>query len=314
MAADHSLFASKLNKCLAASSLSAEDVVLELNKYGFPVPQHTFSYWLQGYFLPRSEAAFQLVDVLESVLGVSDASLSDALLVDLSSGLSFVPGENVQTEASSFSVAHRRFSSVADDATDWEATVIQKVVRDEVVLSADWKTLTQEVTIFARVPTAPNPFFSFQLYYEDGCECPGREDVFYDLSGVTLKKCDVSKEDGRTIYIAHFSLPDDVVPGDLYKFSYKWDEKHIVAPNILCNRFVPWSLDFYSCSVTFEGGIPRGIRYVTCENRGDEDVEVPNDIPLVRDGNTVSVSIKNFGNIIGYFELPEPTLNNELNE
>ncbi|MBR5950031.1 MAG: hypothetical protein IKZ87_01200, partial [Actinomycetaceae bacterium] len=97
-----------------------------------------------------------------------------------------------------------------------------------------------------------------------------------------------------------------VVPGDLHKFSYRWDEKRDDVPNVLCYGFVPWLLDFYSGSVTFEGGIPEGIRYVTCENRDGEDVEVPNDIPVERSGNTVSVSVKNFGNIVAYFEVPTP--------
>ena len=35
-------------------------------------------------------------------------------------------------------------------------------------------------------------------------------------------------------------------------------------------------------------------------------MEVPNEIPVMRRGNTVSVSIKNFGNIVGYFEIPIP--------
>ena len=69
-------------------------------------------------------------------------------------------------------------------------------------------------------------------------------------------------------------------------------------------RLLSWTLDFYSFTVTFEGGIPDGVRYVTREPIGDQEVEVPNDIPIIREGNTVSVSMKNFGNIIGYFELP----------
>ena len=59
--------------------------------------------------------------------------------------------------------------------------------------------------------------------------------------------------------------------------------------------------------MTFEGEVPQGVRYVTCEKRGVEEVEIPNDIPVVYDGKTVSVSAKNFGNIVGYFEVPPPT-------
>lgn len=306
MAEERSLFAKELNKRLVATSLSAEDVVRELNKYGFPVPQHTFSYWLQGYFLPRSEAAFQLVSVLENVLEVVDASLSDALLTDLSSGFSFVPGGNAEVEALSASEKHSLFSDDADDATDWEANAIHKVVRDEVVVSADRKAVTRTVTIFARVPSAPNPSVSFQVVFRDGRDWPGHEDVFYDVTGMTLEKSDVSQKNGRTIYAARFSLPDNVAPGDLHKLSFKMDGCSRELIDVPCYRFLPWVLNLYSASVTFEGGIPENIRFVTCENRGGEDVEVPNEIPVMRRGNTVSVSIKNFGNIVGYFEIPIP--------
>lgn len=304
MAVEHSRFASELNKLLEAAPLSPEEVTVELNKQGFPVPQHTFSYWLQGYFLPRSESAFQLVAVLESIFSVSDNRLADALLEDLSSGASFVPGENSQAEVASSPVEHERFSSSADVSVDWESIVVQKVVRDEIYLEADRKYLRHKVTILARVPSAPNPTFLFHLSLERDREFPGKEDVFYDLSGVTLKKCEIVEENGRIIYVAQFALPDDVVPGDLYQFSYTWDEKSNVEFDIPWYRFVPWSLDFYSCRVTFEGEVPQGIRYVTCEKRGIEDVEVPNNILIMRDGKTVSISAKNFGNITGYFEIP----------
>lgn len=186
MAVEHSQFATELNRLLGATSLSAEEAVAELNRQGFPVPQHTFSYWLQGYFLPRNESAFQLVAILENFFGVSDNRLSDALLVDLSSGFSFVPGENVQAEVMSAPAEYKRFFDSVYDSVDWEATLIQKVVRDEVFLSADHKYQRHKVTVFARVPSVPNPTFFSQILHETGVAAASDE-VFYDLSGITLK-------------------------------------------------------------------------------------------------------------------------------
>jgi hypothetical protein len=74
-----------LNRILDSTSFSSEVIVSELNRQGFPLPLRTFNYWLQGYFLPRSESAFQLVAILENICGVTDNRLSDALLEDLSS-------------------------------------------------------------------------------------------------------------------------------------------------------------------------------------------------------------------------------------
>ncbi|MBR6458723.1 MAG: hypothetical protein IKS49_01005 [Actinomycetaceae bacterium] len=301
---EQSHFARELNESLRRTSMSPEDVVVELNRRSFPLPLHTFSYWLQGYFLPRSEAAFQLLDILEHILSISDNRLADALLEDLSTGASFVPGEFTEAEAVVASPPNMRFSNLIDEDTiDWEANLIQKVVRDEVHLSADLRYARISVTILARVPSVPNPSFFFQLLHEDGLET-GREEYFYDISGMTLKEKDVFEEDGKTICSAQFVLPDDVIPGDLHKLSYSWDEKSRDPVTRAGVRFIPWILDFYSCKVTFEGGIPDGIRYTTLEQVGDQRVEVPNDIPLIRQRNSLSISAKNFGNRVGYFEIP----------
>ncbi|MBR5951068.1 MAG: hypothetical protein IKZ87_06510 [Actinomycetaceae bacterium] len=283
--------------------MTSENVVLELTRLSFPVPLHTFNYWLQGYFLPRSETAFQIVSMLENIFGLIDNRLSDALLEDLSSGASFVPGENIQKELAPFPEEYKRFSRNADDEADWQANVVQKVVRDDVVLSADRKYVKHKVTILARVPPAPNPTFFFQISHKNDMKI-ARGDIFYDLSGISLKKCDVFEENGFTIYAAQFALPDDVVPGDLHSFSYACDEKTTEPITEICDRFLPWTLDFYSGKVTFEGGVPEGVRYVTLKQEGGREVEVPNDLTVTHYGESVSVSTKNFGNIIGYFEVP----------
>ncbi|MBR6458725.1 MAG: hypothetical protein IKS49_01015 [Actinomycetaceae bacterium] len=291
--------------------MSPEEVVRELTMLSFPVPLHTFNYWLRGYFLPRSESAFQLVGILEHILGISDNRLSDALLEDLSSGSSFVPGEFVPSENIAMPpppkrLEARRFSSTADESIDWEANIIQKVVRDELYLSADHKYLRYKVTILARVPSVPDPTFFFQILHEDGITT-GREDYFYDISGMSLKKQDVFEENGMTICAAQFALPDDVIPGDLHKFSYAWDEKSEEPMVKIGERLLSWTLDFYSFAVTFEGGIPDGVRYVTREPVGDTEIEIPNNIPVMCEGNTLRVSTKNFGSIVGYLEVPLPT-------
>ncbi|MBR6458722.1 MAG: hypothetical protein IKS49_01000 [Actinomycetaceae bacterium] len=108
-----------------------------------------------------------------------------------------------------------------------------------------------------------------------------------------------------TICTAKFALPDDVVPGDLHRLSYSWDEKYRDPTEILCERVVPWVLDFYSSKLTFEGGVPDGVRYVTCEP-DEEEKEVPHNLRVVREGNSVSISTKNFGNIVGSFRVPPP--------
>lgn len=310
--AEASRFAEELNELLATSSMSAEDIVAELNKHGFPLPLHTFSYWLQGYFLPRSDSAFHLVSVLEIITGITDNRLSDALLQDLSSTASFVPGDSVTPELFGSAVSENtHFFTTVDAATDWESVLIQKAIRDEAIVSADLKRVRYKSTVLARVPSVPNPTFIFQLLHEEGLSSDG-EEYLYDLSGIELKKQEIFEENGLTVCASHFSLPDDVVPGDLHRLSYSWAEKSVTPLKNVGERVLLWTLDFYSSSVTFEGGIPEGVRYATfdstrvIESTGNRTIEIPNDIPVIRDGNTLNISTKKFGSIIGHFEIPTP--------
>lgn len=301
---ERSYFARELNRMLEETGMSAKEIVEQVNQMAFPLPERTFTYWLQGYFLPRSDSAFQLVSALESIGGILDHRLSDALLQDLSSGDSFVPGESGQSELIAtpplIEVGRVRRFAVADKAIDWGANLIQKVVRDEVTINADHTLMRHKATVLARVPSVPNPTLVVQILHEDGATQDG-EDFFYDLVGIDLKKQDVYDIDGATVHAAQFALPDDVVPGDLHSLSYSWNEVSPQSFERICDRYFPWILDFYSCVVTFEGDVPQSLRYVTLIPMDDKEIEVPCDIPVIRDGNRVSLSAKNFGNIIGYF-------------
>lgn len=304
---ERSRFAHELNKMLMQSSLSAEDIVEELNRRGFPLPLRTFNYWQQGYFLPRSDSAFQLISILEGICGGEGNRLSDALLQDLSSGNSFVPGEYTPPEAINPSASKTRFSRSADRAIDWDANLIQKAVRDDVWISADYKKTHFTTTVLARVPSVPNPTFVFQLLFEPH-EQMANEDYFYDLSGMTLQKQEFfNEEDGTISCVTKFSLPESAAPGDLHKLSCSWDEESEKPLDTLNERIFPWSVEFYSCKLTFEGGVPDDIRYVTYRPVDDQEIEVPHDIPIIRDENTVSLSMKNVANIIGTFRYTVPT-------
>ncbi|MBR5951614.1 MAG: hypothetical protein IKZ87_09335 [Actinomycetaceae bacterium] len=295
-------FAHELTKFFNDSSLTVDHVVRELNDCGFPVPLHTFNYWLQGYFLPRSESAFQLVAVLEGICSITDNRLANALLVDLSSGSSFVPGASEQSGTVGFAMSQEmdaRFPT-GSSVIDWEANLIQKAVHDEIWVSADYKYIRHRVGVLARVPAVPNPTFVFQVRYGEG-ERLGSDEAFYDLSGIKLRTLESFDDGDMTVVSAQFSLPDTVVPGDLHSLSYSCDYVTDEPIDIVGQRFLPWALDFYSCKVTFEGGIPDGIRYATFEVIGDEEIEIPSDIPLTRKDNTVSISIRNNGNHMGAF-------------
>ena len=303
--AEQSRFAYELNKAFNESSLPIEDVVTELNNRGYPMPLRTFNYWLQGYFLPRSESAFQLVATLESVLGVTDNCLANALLRDLASGSSFIPGDSEQSRlvgSAASANMDARFPT-GNSVIDWEANLIQKAVRDEIWINADRTHFRHKSRALALVPAVPNPTFVFQIHYGHG-ERLGSDDAFYDLSGMKLRTLERFEDsDGTTVVSAQFALPDTAVPGDLHSLSYSSDYFTDEPINTVGRRFLPYALDFYSCKVTFDGGIPNGIQYKIFELIGDEEIEISHDIPLIREGNTLSISTRNVGNRIGAFYL-----------
>ena len=173
-------------------------------------------------------------------------------------------------------------------------------------VNAEYTSVRHTATVLARVPAVPDPTFIFQALCEPH-ETMKTENNFYDVSGMTLKKQEVFEEDnGLVALVTQFALPDDVIPGELHKLSYSWDEELDEPLEKINERFFPWTLDFYSCAVTFEAGIPEGIRYVTHKPIDGQRVEVPFDSPLVRDKNTVRMSMRGLGDLIGafYYTIP----------
>lgn len=300
-----SYFARELNAMLDNTPFSAEVIVSELNRQGFPLPLRTFNYWLQGYFLPRFDSAFTLVDALESLCGVTDKRLANALIHDLSSGVYFVPEDSRAypfntTLPAVMDDELKQALTVLDEKVDWSADLVRRAIRDHVYVNEDFTQFRHRVTVLAVVPDAPNPSLTISSIYEEG-EHPISDNYFYDVKGAYLGKQDFYEEDGATIYGYQLYLPDTVVPGELHEISYTWDYVTPKPVPKLGERIFPWMLEFYSCTLTFEGGMPEHIEYVTYSSSEEKDNPVVSDIPMIREGNTVRIATKDFGHVTAYF-------------
>lgn len=298
-----SRFADELNAVLENISMTPSEVVAALVDQGFPLPEHTFNYWLQGYFLPRFDSAFQLVSVLESLCDVSDHRLSDALLQDLSSGASFVPGDLasdsfVPTVPKTLGDRDSRFA-LLDGTVDWDADLVRKVMRDEVWVNSDFTHFRYRFTVLARVPSVPNPSLTVSVSYHEGYS-PGGNEYIYDIEGAILGKQEIRKEDGVHVFGAQLYLPDTAVPGELHQISYARDAVSTQPHYEIAQRSFPWPLELYSCTITFEGEVPSHLEYVIQETSGEERVASPNEVFITQHDNQVRMVAKNFGNFIGY--------------
>lgn len=306
---ESSRFAEELNAMLKETSMSAEEVVTELNKYGFPLPLHTFSYWLQGYFLPRSESAFQLVSTLERICGCSDNRFADALLYDLCSGKAFVPGEQVASAVVNLA-SQRRPAKIAghlddyfdnvEEATDWDADMIRRVIKDEIRISSDYKTAIHKVTNIALIPQAPNPAMKVSWLYEKG-DKPLDGEYVIDVQGAYISQQTVEEKDGVITFSMNLALDDaDIIPGQLHTISYTWGNTYETPRERIGGRIFPWELDFYSCTVIFEGEPPALVEYVVLPPYEDEAVEPLSVTPLAITNNMAKMSAENFGEVSGY--------------
>lgn len=288
-----SRFACELNKALAASGMSVDDVLRELDRAGFTVPERAFDNWLKGFFLPRSEAAGEVVFTLGNILRVEPSILVQALAVDIASGKSFVPGEDIHSiKAASVEVVggaiDRKFED-SDKETDWASELIRVALEDHVTFSADMHDVTHRVVTWARVPAAPDPSLNVPVVYEETDIPRAGEEIIYDIEGAVLAGQKVYEVDNGAVNItSRLLLPPDVNPGDLHRVSFTVDWHSTVDLTQSFERSFPWPLERYTCRLTFLGEMPRDIEYVFSESVYDgEDSKLsePQITPLEgRDG------------------------------
>lgn len=297
-------FARELNNMLSHVSLSAEVIVSELNRRGFPLSLRTFNKWRTGIFLPRFDDAFVLIGLLGDICGVSCDQLANALLYDLSSPL--YSDDAVDTASSVLTqptVLDSRYTKIyrtlLGEKVDWSADLIRKAIRDTVYVNKDFTQFIHRVTVLAVVPDTPNPSLTISSIYEDG-EKPVGDECFYGITGARLGKQNSYEEDGAIVHGVQLYLPDDVVPGALHEISYMWAWEADEPIYKIGERFFKWQLDFYSCTLVFEGGIPRDIEYVAYNPADKSDTSVLS-VPIVRDENSVHVMMRDFGQTNAYF-------------
>ena len=300
----YSLFAQELRAALASSRMSAQTVVEQLNNRGYVVPVKTFSYWLQGYYLPRVRSSFQLVATVEKICGVKGKTLCDALLYDLSSGKSFLPGgsENVVVPELPADLGGKEgvYFSAADSETDWDSELIREAIEDVTVVSADYLKMSHTNTIFGYVPVSNQPSLQVSTIYgyHDNEELPDEDHMIYGITGASIADQTMYEEDGIVNAVTSLSLPYSVAPGDFHTVSYTCD--YIFSSPSLSsgNRYFVFPLSVYSWRVIFEGEPPKRVEYVAFSYDGEvegEKIVTPIDVK----DNAATVSLHDVHGFVG---------------
>lgn len=271
-------FARELDLAFNERGMTVGRAVRELDVAGFDVPARALENWLRGFFLPRSREVGEVVSALETILGVEPCLLVQALALDIASGKSFVPGEEIRRLSPASpdvidGVLDRKFAA-SDAETDWAAEVIREALDDEITLSKDLCAISHRVTTWGRVPAAPNPTLNAPVVYEAN-EVPTHTRLIYGIEGARLAGQKVYEmEDGLVNVTSRLALPDDAEPGERCRVAFTCDYARSDEMNRATERFFGWPLRHYSLTVRFLGKMPERIEYVFAESltEGDDPV------------------------------------------
>ena len=306
MGVHHSLFAASLQEAFEASGKTIEGLVEELDEAGYTVPPHALTNWMGGNFLPRSEAAGEVVSALERILGISQSQLVKALVADLASGKAFVPGEVLRGLKPASAervdgVIDRKFAQ-SDEETDWAAEVIRVRIEDHITVGANFRDIRHGVVTWARVPAAPNPQMNAPVVYEP-TDTPASLRLIYGIEGATLAGQKVYEMSGGHVNVtSRLALPGNANPGDLHRVAFASDLVRTEQATRVSERVFAWRLDRYECRVTFEGEVPGNVEYVFVESLGDTEMKDPVRLPVEVNGSEASIVIESHKVGLGWME------------
>lgn len=301
-----SLFAREVNDALGRSPLTPEEVVHKLHSTGYFVDIKNFNKWRQGESLPRDVQAFRIAACLEDILNVQRGKLCEDLLYDLFPVKSFIVDEHIIPELVAFPSESN--SDDCEDSysltenTDWIIDAHRLVVKDEIRVSADYKTILWNTIIGSLVPPVPRPSIEFAVVLGKN-ELPYQGKFIFDVRGAYIGKESCIEQDETHSYSANLILSGpNISPSELSFCSYVWGSVCQEEHTRLAWRTFRKKLDFYSCTVFFEGQAPQSAEYVITSRHDDGKTEPVVVEPLEVKDNFIKMAIRDFGQTgqVGY--------------
>lgn len=294
-----SLFVRELNDALGQSRLSSEEIVRKLQSLGYLVGVTNLDSWCRGESLPRNALAFQLAGSMEDILDVQRGRLCESLLYDLFPVKTLFSDEHITPElvtlVSESDVDDFEDSYSLTEDTDWAIDSHRLVVKDEIRVSSDCKTVLWNTIIGSLVPPVSNPSVEIGMKLGKN-EVPYQGTFIFGVHGAYIGKESSVEQDGERSYSATLVLSDpDIVPGDIAFCSYVRGSTCQEEQARLAWRIFRRELDFYSCTIFFEGQAPQSAEYVMMPRHNDGKSEpVVVESLEVRD-NFIKMAIRDFG-------------------
>ncbi|MBR6459999.1 MAG: hypothetical protein IKS49_07635 [Actinomycetaceae bacterium] len=264
-------FSAALYQAITDSRLSLAQIVSQLSERGFKISRTTLSQWQTGTSFPRRASSRMLTAELEKILALPPQTLT-SLLPNNNTG----PIPRLRNSANYKSMRTNTggvptFNSVAKDKhfqsveklIDPAHEVIRETISEHLSISADFRTITQDLSVLVRIPDTDTPTMHTTVWWTKDDEIPGEDNIgFYDLKGAFPATTYVSDFDDGLVKITRLEFPPYTTPGSLHNLSYKLCFHYDTPITETTGRLIASKMRYYSCSITFEEQAPQLVHWV----------------------------------------------------
>lgn len=264
-------FSAALHQAVDNSHLSLAQIVSQLSERGFKISRTTLSQWQTGTSIPRRISSRILINELENVLGLPSQSLTSLLAGTDTNALSKPQTRfrsknmrsNVGGMPSFNSVAKEQHFRSVEELIDPAHEVIRESIEEHLSVSADFHTITQDLSILVRIPDTKTPTMHTTAWWTKDDDLPDDDDIgVYNIKGAYPLSTQVNTFDDGLVKITCLGFPSYVAPHSLHHVSYKL-RFHYDTPIIeTTGRLISSKLRYYSCSLSFEGEAPQSLQWI----------------------------------------------------
>lgn len=291
-------FSTRFNHAMRVHDMSVEKLSAELGAWRLSVPAAALEAWRTGQSLPVHESWRPIISRCESLLNLPPNTLLESLDADIEA-LHATGGDN-DIDASGVKPAQRTLSSSRkhfeelDQQLDWSNEAERKIIEEDFIVSADFRTITQKVAIVARQVGLNRSTLHISTHYdEDQDPNDPKIHTFSDLTGATVVDTILERADDSLSRTRKLLLPPGKL-GDFHRVEYVQVTRTPNPVSATPGRIFAWPLFFYRCSIHFEGPVPAQLQWsVTHLGDGSSDeAETVLTRPLHAEGSTATASIE----------------------
>lgn len=304
-------FAAALDAAMKEHNVDVHDLSRELRRRGHVVSTHKISNWRRGQSLPRLAATQKTIEEIEKILGI-DTSLRAALRADL-----LAEQADAQTDAQAdadiaTTEPHNRdydvnkAFSATDDSIDWDGEVYREAMDEEIIMSADFRTVRMKVSLVVRYKSNSSPTLHVASFWHVG-ETPLENEIgLYEIEGAEIAQVHTETLPDGISTITELRLPTGT-SGEIRRICYEQGYTSPTPLHASAARAFSWPI-VYSGRVIFEGEVPQNIRWVATQTHSNEVDRTVRALQLTPNENVVQHSMEAISNSSASFlwDAPSP--------